>query len=106
MPGSRTPFALAILLFSLAASLAEENATLIEGDIQRPAVKCAERHQQLSALIEDLGDAPNFGGDKLFNALRAMTRAYTTCARGEVSRAMSMYDEAVLQLVFPVAAAR
>jgi hypothetical protein len=100
MHGSRMPFALAILLFSFVASLAEENVTRIEGDVQRPAVICAERHQQLTALIEDLGDAPNFGGDKLFNALRAITRADRTCAHGQVSRALSMYDEAVLGLVF------
>ena len=41
MHGSRMAFALAILLFSFAASPAEENATLIEGDVQRPAVICA-----------------------------------------------------------------
>ena len=97
-----------MMLFVIGSSSAsaEENVAVSDGRVRGPALICAQRQQQLAALIEDLGDAPNFGGDKLFNALRVMTRAYRTCARGEVSKAMSMYDEAVLRLVFPVAAAR
>jgi hypothetical protein len=104
----RSLIALVSLLFviSSGSASAQENVAISDGSVPGSALICAQRYQELSALIEDLGDAPNFGGDKLFNALRAMTRAYRTCARGELSRAMSMYDEAVLRLVFPVAVAR
>ena len=91
-----------MLLSAISSPFAQEDVAVGGESVRRPASICAQRHQQLAVLIEDLGDAPNFGGDKLFNALRAMTRAYRTCARGEVSKAMSMYDEAVLRLVFPV----
>ena len=102
------PIALALVaLLVVVGTLSAEEREFVSGEVAgRPAVICAQRHQEFAALIEDLGEAPSFAGDKLFNALRAMTRAYRTCAQGEVSKAMSMYDEAVLRPIFSAGAAR
>jgi hypothetical protein len=106
---ARTTFAVATLLSSvtIAFAFAQPSATVPSA---RPAGRitaiCAERHGQLAALIEDLGDAPNFAGNKLFNALHAMTHADAVCARGHESEALALYNQAVLDLVFPVSSVR
>ena len=64
------------------------------------SMKCTERHVQLLTLIEYLGEAPDFAGDKLFKALVATMHARAICAEGHENKALSLYDRAALDLVF------
>jgi hypothetical protein len=100
---ARTTLAVAALLSSFVVSFAQENSTTAGGrPTGRITAICAARHGQLAGLIEDLGDAPSFAGNKLFNALVAMTHADTVCAGGKESEALALYNQAILNLVFPV----
>ena len=56
----------------------------------------------LLTLIEYLGEAPDFAGDKLFKTLVATVHARHVCAEGHENKALSLYDRALLDLVFPV----
>ncbi|MBX9773746.1 MAG: hypothetical protein K2Y71_04970 [Xanthobacteraceae bacterium] len=104
---ARTTLAVASLLTSVAISSAQESSNSAGAShAARITAICADRHVQLATLIEDLGDAPNFAGDRLFNTLVAMTHAYGVCARGHESEALALYDQAVLDLVFPVSLVR
>jgi hypothetical protein len=108
IPGqASTTLAVATLLSSAAVSFAQESSTVAGASAAgRITAICAERHGQLAALIEDLGDASNFAGNKLFKALLAMTHADTVCARGHESEALALYNQALLDLVFPVSSVR
>ena len=104
---ARTTLAVATLLSSFAISFAQESSSIAGANrAQSITAICADRHVQLSALIEDLGDAPNFAGDRLFNTLVAMTHAYGVCAKGHESEALALYNQAVLDLVFPASLVR
>lgn len=73
---------------------------------QGPSMICAGRDADLLILIEYLGEAPNFAGDKLFKVQLAMMDARDVCTQGHESTALSLYDRAVLDLVFHVGSLR
>jgi hypothetical protein len=104
---SKLTLSVLALLSSVVISLAQET---IRPDGARSAhrisLTCANRHVQLLTLIEDLGEAPNFAGDKLFKALVATLQASDVCASGNEHQALSLYDRAALDLVFSVASVR
>jgi hypothetical protein len=95
-------------LLSSAVIAGAQETTNTEGTrpAQGTSMECADRHVQLLTLIEYLGEAPDFAGDKLFKTLVASMRARDVCAEGQETKALSLYDRAVLDLVFPVGSLR
>ena len=79
-------------------------------DATRPAqgisMTCTGRHADLLTLVEYLGEAPDFAGDKLFKVHLAMMHARDVCAQGRESTALSLYDRAVVDLVFHASSLR
>ena len=59
---------------------------------------CAQRDRQLVTLIEELGDAQEVAGQKLFEAFLTMMRARNACIEGRESEALSIYDTVTLDL--------
>jgi len=98
--------AVVALLASVVITFAQETLTDGARPTQRISTICADRHVQLVTLIEDLDEHPKFAGDKLFKALLAMMHAHDVCAGGSEYEALSLYDRAVLDLVFPVGSLR
>jgi hypothetical protein len=94
------------LLSSPVITVAQETATDGARPAQRVSTICAHRHVRLVTLIEDFGEHPEFAGDKLFKAMLATMHAHDVCAQGNEYEALSLYDRAVLDLVFPVASLR
>jgi hypothetical protein len=97
--------AVVALLASVVITFAQETTTGAR-PAQRISAICADRHVQLVTLIEDLGEHPKFAGDKLFKALLATMHAHDVCAERNEYEALSLYDRAVLDLVFPVGSLR
>ena len=59
---------------------------------------CALRDLRLVTLIEELADAQEVAGEKLFEAFLTMLRARHTCIEGRESEALSIYDTITLGL--------
>jgi hypothetical protein len=96
-----------VLLSSVVIAGAQETTNAEETKpAQGASMECADRHVQLLTLIEYLGEAPDFAGDKLFKTLVASIQARDVCAEGQETKALSLYDRAVLDLVFPVGSLR
>ena len=100
----KSKLATVALLSSVAIAGAQETANA-EGTrpAQGPSMTMRRSPRSASHLIDYLGEAPDFAGDKLFKTLLATMHARDVCAQGRESAALSLYDRAVLDLVFPVA---
>lgn len=94
-------FALVAVTLSLVIAGAPTTASAAESNAARAfSIQCANRHVHALTLIEYLGQTPDYAGDSLFKAGLAIIDARRVCAEGYESRALSLYDRAVLDLVF------
>ena len=91
-----------VALISSIAMAGEQESANADGarPAQSPSMACAGRDADLLILIDYLGEAPSFAGDTLFKLQLAMLHARDVCAQGRESAALSLYDRAVLDLVF------
>jgi hypothetical protein len=90
----------ALLSAVLAAGTQESTGADPTRPAQSASMTCAGRDADLLILIDYLGEAPSFAGDRLFKLQLAIMHARDVCAQGRESTALSLYDRAVLDLVF------
>jgi hypothetical protein len=104
---SKHALAVVTLVSSVAVAIAQETTKPDRArPAQRTATLCAEHHLRLVTLIDALGEVPQFGGDRLFKTLLAIADAHHVCVAGHEDKALSLYDRAVLDLVFPAGSLR
>jgi hypothetical protein len=102
---SRRQWALAVAIVALLSPFviagAPRPASAAESNAARAfPIQCANRHVHALTLIEHLGNTPDFAGDQVAKAMLAIIDARRVCAEGSEATALSLYDKAVLELVF------